>query len=674
MTPQVSVIVPVYNSVDYVREAIQSVREQTIDPDAVEILAVDDGSTDGSDAVLAELAAEDPRMTVITQENSGTPGGGRNPAIGRATGEFVFFLDSDDRLTPDALRRMVEVARTENSDVVLGKLTSTDKRQAPSTMFTRTILDADLVQNKVFNTLGPTKLIRREIIERLGLRFPEDQKVGEDQPFMAAVYLNARKLSILSDMDYYVIRHRTDGSNLTLVKQSSESQFAIAVRLSQVIEQYTEVGDTRDALLKRPMGWTMKRALDSRWQGVDRAEQEQLAEFFRSEIGHLYTEGVRRVIEDDIRSELDLLMAGDLDGLQAYSSYLAGKPTRRLTFRDGEFRRHLPESVAHLVPPEELVVGPPKMTCRLEDVRIDGERVSVAATVRIADLDGAPDALVLRARKRNDEQEVADFRVVSEDLSAGAPTFALSAEHDGLDRGVWDLFVVARFGDFEKPIRLGADRARTIEPEGVSNLGEDPAPQDRVIAYFTQGHGNLSIDRGGVMHRKLAGARAIGLTLDENGRAVMLVATTSEPTPQDEYFGHLEGTPQHGGRQLLPLTRLGERLIGLRLPLTAQMVGARLSVTAVLGGGKTPLRASGTEFWPARAAGFGLSLDEDGALRVTAPHESGRNRLPLPTFDPRTRSERLRTVRDRAATAVSGAPVVGPVLTRAVRRVRRWRS
>src|SRR5699024_3005474 len=119
MAPKVSVIIPVFNSIDYVREAIQSVRDQTIDPGAVEIIAIDDGSTDGSDAVLAELAAEDPRLTVLTQENSGTAGGGRNPGISRATGEFIFFLDSDDRLTHDALRRMVEVAESEGSDVVL---------------------------------------------------------------------------------------------------------------------------------------------------------------------------------------------------------------------------------------------------------------------------------------------------------------------------------------------------------------------------------------------------------------------------------------------------------------------------------------------------------------------------------------------------------------------------
>ncbi|QNN82170.1 glycosyltransferase family 2 protein [Brachybacterium sp. Z12] len=84
MALYVSVIIPVYNSEHYVRDAIRSVQEQSLDPDLLEILVVDDGSTDGSGALLHEIAASDPRVTVISQENSGTPGGGRNPAIGRA--------------------------------------------------------------------------------------------------------------------------------------------------------------------------------------------------------------------------------------------------------------------------------------------------------------------------------------------------------------------------------------------------------------------------------------------------------------------------------------------------------------------------------------------------------------------------------------------------------------
>lgn len=342
-------------------------------------------------------------------------------------------------------------------------------------------------------------------------------------------------------------------------------------------------------------------------------------------------------------------------------------------WEDGAFRRQLPEGIADLVPGEDRVAPAPRMLCRLEDLRVEGQGVRVSVSVRAPELDGAPDSLGIRARKRKSDQ-VEDFRTTFADLTPEPQPLLVSAAHEGLGRGVWDLFVVARFGDFEKEIRFGADRARTIEPEGVSNLQDDPAPQDRVITYFTKGPGNLSIDQGAVLHRQIAEARSVGLTVDENGRAVMLVQTTSEPRLKDEYFAYLDGVPQHGGRQLLPSVRLGDRLIGLRLPVTPELIGATLTVTSVLEGARAPLPVTGTEFWPARAAGFGLAVGEDGSLTVTTPSESGRDRHPLPRFDARVPGARWRGAKQRMTSTVKTAPVVGPALTRVVRTVRGWRS
>lgn len=98
MTPFVSVIIPVYNAEKYLRECLDSVVNQTLRD--IEIICVDDGSTDSSPAVLAEYAARDSRVRVLTQENSGV-GPARNAGIRAARGEFVAFLDPDD-LLPDA--------------------------------------------------------------------------------------------------------------------------------------------------------------------------------------------------------------------------------------------------------------------------------------------------------------------------------------------------------------------------------------------------------------------------------------------------------------------------------------------------------------------------------------------------------------------------------------------
>ena len=672
MALQVSVIVPVYNSVNYVRDAIRSVQEQTIDPDLLELLVVDDGSTDGSGALLDEMAAADPRITVISQENSGTPGGGRNPAIGRAQGEFVFFLDSDDKLTPHALQTMVRTAHDLDSDVVLGKLGSMDARRAPASMFKRSVDDADLIEDNVFNTLGPTKLIRRSIIERLDLRFPEDQRSGEDQPFMAAVYLNARKISVLADRDYYLIRHRADGTNMTLGARRAEEHLLTAVRLSQTIEQYTEPGERRDALLRRPFTWTMKRVLDGRWLRLPRAEQELLAATFRDEIGHLYTEGLRERVPGEMRWKLDLLAEGHLEGLAASVEYLANDSARQVRWASGAFLWSVPAELEALVPARSRETAPPKMSTKLEDLRVDTPVVQVSASVKIADFEGGPELLGIRGRRRHSD-EIEDFTVTGSDLSARAPTFLVNAEHGGLARGVWDLFVVVTFGEYEKELRLGADRARSVEPEGVSNLAEDPLPQDRLIAYYTQGPGNLSIDRGGLVSRNTARARSLGLTRDDDGRAILLVQTARAPHPEDEYFCYLEGVAQHGGRQLLPSTRLGDRVIGLRLPVAPEMIGATVRFAAALNGVRTPLAVVGTEYWPARAAGFDLVADESGGMVVEGLATRPKSGPAVKLFQP-ARPDGVKSSRPRTVDAIKSIPVVGVVLTRAVRSIRGWRA
>ena len=104
MGPLVSVIVPVYNVLPYLREALDSVINQTYKN--LEILIVDDGSTDGSGEVCDEYLS-DPRVIVIHQENKGLSGA-RNTGLDRMTGEYVAFIDSDDAFKPEMIERMLE--------------------------------------------------------------------------------------------------------------------------------------------------------------------------------------------------------------------------------------------------------------------------------------------------------------------------------------------------------------------------------------------------------------------------------------------------------------------------------------------------------------------------------------------------------------------------------------
>ena len=113
--PKVSVIIPVYNTENYLREAIESIMNQTLRE--IEILIVNDGSTDRSRFVINELAARDKRITVFNQENKGLSEA-RNRAIPHIAGEYVYFMDSDDFLESDCLEKCYKRCKEQQLDFV----------------------------------------------------------------------------------------------------------------------------------------------------------------------------------------------------------------------------------------------------------------------------------------------------------------------------------------------------------------------------------------------------------------------------------------------------------------------------------------------------------------------------------------------------------------------------
>ncbi|MBP5284549.1 MAG: glycosyltransferase family 2 protein, partial [Kiritimatiellae bacterium] len=113
--PKVSIIIPVCNVEKYLRQCLDSVVNQTLRD--IEIVCVDDGSTDSSPAILAEYAAKDPRVKVVSLPNSGTVVA-RKRAIAAATGEWCFFLDPDDWIEPETCERMLSSAAASGADIV----------------------------------------------------------------------------------------------------------------------------------------------------------------------------------------------------------------------------------------------------------------------------------------------------------------------------------------------------------------------------------------------------------------------------------------------------------------------------------------------------------------------------------------------------------------------------
>lgn len=212
-TPRVSVVLPVYNTEPYLAECMDSLLGQDLAPGELEIVAVDDGSTDGSGELLDKYAADHEHVVVFHQENSGWPGQPRNRATKASSGRYVFYMDSDDYLGAEALRRMCDYADEHESDIVLPKMVPSDDRPGRWLLWNETQVDADL--RLAFKTLSPQKLLRRSLIAEHDLRFPEGMVRLEDGIVLARAYFFARRVSLLAGYDFYFKRLQDEAQNIS---------------------------------------------------------------------------------------------------------------------------------------------------------------------------------------------------------------------------------------------------------------------------------------------------------------------------------------------------------------------------------------------------------------------------------------------------------------------------
>ena len=161
--PKVSVVVPLYNAGPYAQPCLDSLLGQTLPPGELEILLVDDGSTDDTLARARAVAAEHDHVRVVPIPNSGWPGKPRNVGTDEARGQYVMYVDQDDRVEADALERMHAVGAAIGADVVLGKVMS-DFRGVNQEVYREerpscTVHDAPLIES-----LTPRE---REVLEQV---------------------------------------------------------------------------------------------------------------------------------------------------------------------------------------------------------------------------------------------------------------------------------------------------------------------------------------------------------------------------------------------------------------------------------------------------------------------------------------------------------------------------
>lgn len=316
MTVDVTVVVPVYNTRPYLTACLDSLVRQSIGHERMQVVAVDDGSTDGSGEELDRYVAAYPQLfTVIHQENSGGPARPCNVGLEAATGRFVFFLGADDFLGDEALERLVAKADEWGSDVVIGRLVGTDGRWVNQRLFRQDDPDVPFPSRILASGLSNTKLFRRSVLEEHGIRYPEGLRVGSDQPFTIEAMLHARRISVLADYEYYYAVRREDSQNLTY-SSPWRTRLADMTTIVRHIAGLLEPGEGRDEILARHLSGELARLLRVDFGVLTHDEQAELV----AGVSGLADEHLSEAIEDELkvlaRLRYALARAGRIEDLR----------------------------------------------------------------------------------------------------------------------------------------------------------------------------------------------------------------------------------------------------------------------------------------------------------------------------------------------------------------------
>lgn len=216
---EISIIIPVYNCEKYIEQCIRSIQKQTLHN--IEIICVNDGSTDKSGFLLTKLAKEDGRIVVYKQSNKGA-GEARNVGLKKAQGEFVAFLDADDYYKDNAaLQMMVEKCRLFSVNAcgsVMNQLVNGKERRAVNVSEVVDMAQKGVLEYSAYPLdYDFTTFIfkRMELLENQ-IEFPQ-YRFYEDPPFLVKA-LNSIGKYVMADVDLYCYRIITNGKSLTEVK------------------------------------------------------------------------------------------------------------------------------------------------------------------------------------------------------------------------------------------------------------------------------------------------------------------------------------------------------------------------------------------------------------------------------------------------------------------------
>lgn len=206
--PKVSIIIPVYNTEQYIGECIESILKQTLTD--FELILVDDCSTDNSLTILKSYANNDPRITLVESSVNTGVGEARNKGIELATGEYIAFVDSDDFVKEDMFEKLYTQAIKDQADLVLCDTGTFSSDGREKSVWYKAIYGKAELKDIFHNTQPTARIVSRELIDRIQFRFLEG--MGEGIYFELMVH--ARHITTVPEK-LYIYRSREGSLSTT---------------------------------------------------------------------------------------------------------------------------------------------------------------------------------------------------------------------------------------------------------------------------------------------------------------------------------------------------------------------------------------------------------------------------------------------------------------------------
>lgn len=237
--PKVSIIIPVYNAQDYLERCLDSVINQTLKD--IEIICINDCSKDSSLDILKKYSAYDDRIKVLDNKSNLGESKTRNRGISYAKGEYIAFLDNDDRVDLDFYEKLYEGAKQEDADIAKADVKIYD--YSHKNLLTGWSVNENIKEyndKMYFSLYWWTAIYRTQIIKENKIVLPEDMILGGDIVFLNKAVIKANRVVVVDDTYYHWLRRENSGDSKLL---NDEKVSSVLKAYKLVLESMNNISD-----------------------------------------------------------------------------------------------------------------------------------------------------------------------------------------------------------------------------------------------------------------------------------------------------------------------------------------------------------------------------------------------------------------------------------------------